>query len=285
MQMIAYSVLNSEIVPAESASISAQDRGFRFGDGVFETIAVYDGVPYQWALHMERLAGGLAALRIDYDIRGLKPLCKALLQKNQTEQGFIRIAISRGVGSAGYRPTGHSPTCLIETMPERTHDGTPCRLHVSSWRRPAATQLPIGVKLSHGIGNTLALLEAADHACEDAIMLSASGMVAETSSANLFWVKEGTLFTPSLETGCVAGTTRAAIIRLSPMPVMQVEAPVSALEHSEEIFMSNVRYGLRACVLAHTASTIGAYRALEQCSALLADDQKRETLTESLHWR
>lgn len=286
MQMIQYCVINAEIVAADSASVPVQDRGFRFGDGAFETIAVFDGVPYQWDLHIKRLADGLAALRIDFDTRTLKPLCKALLQKNQHRQGFLRIAISRGAGSAGYRPTTSHPTCVIETMPERTYDGTPCRLHVSTWRKAASNQLPAGYKLAaQGVGNTLALLEAADNACEDAIMLSASGLIAETASANLFWIKRDTLFTPSLETGCVAGTTRDAIIRLSPLPVSQVESPLETLLDTDEIFMSNVRYGVRACVLAGTGPAIGTYRHLEMFSALLADDQKRETLTESVHWQ
>lgn len=285
MQMIEYCVINAEIVPTEDAVIPVQDRGFRFGDGLFETIAVYDRVPYQWDSHMKRLADGLHALRIDFDTRGLKPLCKAIMQKNQLQHGFIRIAISRGSGSTGYRPTGHTPTCIIETMPERTYDGTPCRLHVSQWHRPAANHLPSGFKLAQGVANTLALLEAADHACEDAIMLSPSGMIAETASANLFWVKNDTLFTPSLDTGCVAGTTRSALLRVSTLPVMEVEAPVSALNDADEIFMSNVRFGVRACVLANTGPAISTYRALEHFSALLADDQKRETLSESIHWQ
>ncbi|MBV8939250.1 MAG: aminotransferase class IV, partial [Alphaproteobacteria bacterium] len=96
--------LNDRFVPAGEASVSVQDRGFRFGDGVFETIALRRGEPYQWAFHMQRLEAGLAALRISFNTAPLLGICTELLARNGAESGLLRIAVSRGVGSQGYLP-------------------------------------------------------------------------------------------------------------------------------------------------------------------------------------
>src|SRR5438045_2826886 len=109
--------LDDRFVPVEEAAVHVQDRGFRFGDGVFETIGVYAGVPYQWEFHMERLERGLKALGIPFHIGPLVDVCDGLLLRNLMEDGLLRIAVSRGIGSRGYLPLPTCmPTLVVETL-------------------------------------------------------------------------------------------------------------------------------------------------------------------------
>ena len=110
--------LNHTLLAADQAVVSVQDRGFKYGDGVYETIGVHGDVPYQFELHIERLASALKAIRIDFDTTGLKDQCRQLLHKNQCENGILRIQITRGSGSRGFLPFQSSaPTVFIETLP------------------------------------------------------------------------------------------------------------------------------------------------------------------------
>jgi branched-subunit amino acid aminotransferase/4-amino-4-deoxychorismate lyase len=98
--------------------------------------------------------------------------------------------------------------------------------------------------LAQGIGSTLALLDARDHSCDEALMLSSDGLLCETASANLFWVFGDALFTPALSTGCLAGTTRAAILRLSPVTCHEVSTELATIHFAEAVFISNARLGI-----------------------------------------
>lgn len=285
MQMLQYTLINGKLLPSEEAHLSPQDRGFRFGDGLFETLRVEDFTPYQWHEHMQRLQTGASALRIALDVRGLKPLARMLIQKNHLQQGFLRISISRGVGSEGYRPVGIvSHTVLMETMPARAVEQLPCKLHLSNYQRPCANTVPAGSKLAYGITNTLALLEAADHGCEDAVILSPSQHVAETSSANLFWVKNAVVFTPPLSSACVAGTTRAAILRLWKDTIHEHAITPKELLNADEICISNVRYGVRACVISGQ-KTPDYFPVTQQLAALLEDDKMRDSMLHRDYWQ
>ena len=233
---------NGRLMDAAEAHIPHDDRGFRFGDGVFETIRFEAGVPYQWQLHMNRLSAGLGALRIDLgETHWAHAETRALIRQSELKEGLIRISVSRGSGSAGYRPLASAtPLRLIELMPMRPRPQSPIRLWQSSWHKPALSALPTHHKLAQGINPTLALLEAEDHGCIEALQLSADGMLCEAASATLFWVQGQELFTPALSTGCLAGTTRAAILRLWDGPCHESICPPEVLHKADTVFLSHV---------------------------------------------
>jgi branched-subunit amino acid aminotransferase/4-amino-4-deoxychorismate lyase len=246
MQAKPFTCLNGHFVLAHRAAVAVADRGFRFGDGVFETIRVERGAPYQWAAHMERLLAGLVALSIAPPVDDFAPYAQQLLKKNKAKAGYIRLAISRGAGSRGYAPFPPSMPCswVMEWLDGLSEPTAPCRLYLSARPRIPPQCLPTHAKLAQGINSTLALMEAQENDRDDALQLSIQGFLSEASSANLFWLKQGMLFTPALETGCLAGTTRAAILRLSPLPVRLVSDGLSELEHAEAVFLTNSRVGV-----------------------------------------
>jgi branched-chain amino acid aminotransferase len=237
--------LNGIFLPADEARIPVADRGFRFGDGVFETIRLEAGKPYQWHLHLSRMVAGLTALRITPPEVDWQAIAQEMIARNHAQSGFLRISLSRGSGSRGYLPdAGITPTWVVEYLPPVALPEKAFTLWVSAIQRPSLAALPGNHKLAHGIGSTLALLDARDHGADEALMRASDGMLCETASANLFWIQGDTLFTPALSTGCLAGITRAAILRLSPIACSEVTAELATLQSAEAVFISNTRLGI-----------------------------------------
>ena len=241
-----YFIINGDLVTEDMALVSVQDRGFRYGDGVFETIAVHAGVPYQFSWHMQRLAGGLNALKIAYDTSKIKEFTVQLLQKNAVSNGILRIQITRGIGSKGYLPDpSHKlagATLVMETLPIPALHHRLIALWCSDYRKTSASALPVQYKTSQGLNSILARIDAVENKCADALMLNEHGQVCETSSGNIFWMKDGTLYTPSLDCGVLMGSTRAAILRLSPYPAMEIKATLDTLLQADAVFMTNVTW-------------------------------------------
>ena len=231
--------LNGRFLPASEASIPVSDRGFRFGDGVFETIRITDGVPYQWELHLARLLAGLSALRITPPAIDWKNYARTLLLKNTVRDGFLRLCVSRGSGSQGYLPVDATPTWLMECLPARPIEAPSCRLWLSSYTRPAASTLPANHKLAHGITSTLALLEAKENHCNEALLLTQTGQLSCASSANLFWITNDTIFTPALSTNCLDGTTRHTILQLT--GAREIVATAEVLNNTHALFLTSSR--------------------------------------------
>lgn len=253
--MTNYVLLNGTLTPPEKAFVSVDDRGFRYGDSVFETIAVTAGIPYQLEWHMGRLARGLSSLRIIFDTKTLPSKCCELLHANAVSDGILRIQISRGVGSRGYMPDSSDPrvgaTCVIQTLPLPPITINPAGVWLSNYQKISAKALPVQHKLGQGLNSILARIEASEnggidgHACADALLLNERGEICETSSGNLFWFNNNVLYTPALSCGVLEGSTRHALMRLSPYPIQEVVAPLETLRDAEAVFMTNVVWPVR----------------------------------------
>jgi len=235
-----YCIVNGRIVTAAEALISVQDRGFRYGDGAFETIAVQGGVPCHFEWHMARLATGLSAIKIAFDVENLRSHCRQLLKQNKGDDGILRIQVTRGIGSRGYWPNeGIAPAFVIETADMPIIPQTPGALIISEYAKISPRALPVRYKLCQGTNSTLAWLEAAENNCFDALLLNEQGQICETSSGNIFWFADEVLYTPALSCGVLDGATRAAVLRLSPYPVREVEAEIEAITQAEAVFITN----------------------------------------------
>ncbi len=279
--------INGQFVPADQATISVADRGFRFGDGVFETIRLVDGVPYQWEAHLSRLQAGLAALRITAPDIDWATTTRQLIHKNNATSGFLRIAVSRGVGSRGYMPNADiQATWVMETVPATILPEKPLKLWLSTITRPALSTLPANHKLAQGIGSTLALMEARDHGCDESLMLTHDGKISECASGNIFWIKGNTIFTPALSTACLAGTTRAAILRLSPTLIEEVVADMSSLASADATFISNARLGMRpiASLVPNNKQFDGAHPLIREIRERIDADRTAYVATHRQQW-
>src|SRR6266545_7921333 len=111
-------LINGKFVPPEQAVVSVLDRSFLFGDGVFETIPVYNGKPFRWAQHLERLARGadFLKIRLPFAPKELRGLAGELIERNQMPDALLRLTLSRGAGAGGYSPTGADSPIVVMTL-------------------------------------------------------------------------------------------------------------------------------------------------------------------------
>ncbi|MDA0902092.1 MAG: aminotransferase class IV [Proteobacteria bacterium] len=243
-----YIIINDRIVAQSDAVISVQERGFLFGDGVFETCRIIKGKIYDWSAHLARLKAGLNAIKIAADLNNLEQNCAELIAKNALSDGVLRIYVSRGIGGAGYLPDLQNckPLIVIETKPLPSLPNAPIKLWVSNITKPSLKSLPVNYKIAQGLNSTLAKIEAAQNHCFDALLLNDAGQICESAAANIFWVKGDVLYTPDEKCGLLCGTMRQRIIDLSPVKLLKVAADLASLLNADEAFISNSVFGVLA---------------------------------------
>lgn len=238
--MVVY--LNGRFVREEEAVISIDDRGFLYGDGLFETIRVYERELFLWPDHIKRWLAGCKALRI---ISPLSPnellrVCWELLDRNQMKNAMLRITLSRGRGMRGYSPRGADhPTLVIAAYAPIT---LPKAYRVITASEPVAPQDALsGFKHPNRLRSVLARAEADEAGAQEALMLDTRGHVMEGTSTNVFWITGGTICTPPLD-GVLGGTTRAHILRLCDslgIPQRQRRTALKPLLNADGVFLTS----------------------------------------------
>jgi len=211
--------IQGHFVPEAEATVSVFDRSFRYGDGLFETLRVYGGTPYALEQHVDRLLRGCEFLRITmpYNLSELKALAQELIRRNQMPESILRLQLSRGAGRRGYAPHGDESPLLVMTLSDApvVDKSNPARwrLITSSLRLPMRDPLS-AFKTCSKLVHVLASDEAQRRNAQDALLLNTDEDAAETTSANLFWIKNGNFCTPPLTSGALPGVTRALVISL-----------------------------------------------------------------------
>ncbi len=247
-QKVRYLHLNGKIVPAGKAAISPLDRGFLYGDGVFESIRSYGGrLPFLKA-HLVRIRTSLELMGITDAVKVLPSLetrIAALLKANGLlrEDAFVRIQISRGSGKElGLSAQGSKPTVLIiayalgDSAAKKQENGI-VAVPVEGLHTAGAAK----VKFSNYGRSILALREAKAAGADDAILLDEKGYVAEASTASLFYVKGKRLVTPPLSMGLLPGITRKIVLDIAPEAGLRVEEKkfrMDALYSADEVFFT-----------------------------------------------
>lgn len=234
-------LINNKITETKNAKISINQRSCLFGDGIFETCLIENGVIYNFNAHKNRIKAGLDALKFNIEIDDLESQSYKLIKKNQVKNAILRISISRGIGSVGYLPTYKSkPLIIIQTLARRKIKTKKIILGIGSTKKPPSNSLPINCKSMQSLPYTLNKIEAQENGWFDAIMLSQENYISETSSANIFWVKDGKIYTPSKNCDIVLGTIRDKILK--EFRVNEVTAEITTLQNADEIFLTNVSY-------------------------------------------
>jgi aminodeoxychorismate lyase len=211
--------LNGQVVAEERALISVFDRGFLYGDGLFEGIRVFNGKAFRWKQHLERFRHGADFLKIGVPFapEAISDLAMRLIKENQMTDSLLRLTLSRGVGPRGYSPKGAGPPTFVMSLhPMPSVDpATPpgWRVVTSSFRLPANEPLA-RFKNVNKLPQVLARAEADAAGAEEALLLNSEGYVVEGTTSNLFWVQDGTVCTPPLPSGILPGVTRAVMLEL-----------------------------------------------------------------------
>lgn len=231
-------------------TLSLTDRGLLLGDGLFETLLAVDGVPSDWDAHMTRLVRGCAALDLPAPTSeqawaaGQEALASAGLLG---ARAALRITWTAGSGGRGLdRPEPCAPVLFATAAPAPPPSGA-VRLITAATRRNAGSLGARHKTLSY-LDNVLARREATAAGGDEAVMLDTEGHVACAAAANLFWISDGRLLTPSLECGILAGVTRAKVLawaRQAGVPVTEAVVGHEALAQAEAVFITNSLVGVR----------------------------------------
>ncbi len=246
--MTNYIFLNGKIIPDTEGSISTGDRGFLYGDGIFETLRTYNGKPFKLAEHLKRMRCSAEKLKIipAYTNTEISESITKLLEKNSVQDAYVRITLSRGEGGSALQ-MGDSlkSTMLIQAKSLTPYDeklyNKGMSLIVSGHRR--STTSPI---YSHKTTNLLTSIllkeEARGRSAHDSIVLNTDGYVAECIVSNIFMVADGSVVTPSLDTNILPGITRSTVLdicRDSGIPAREECFKIETLIKTEEIFITN----------------------------------------------
>lgn len=238
--MVNFVLINNQIIAKDQATISPEQRGFLFGDGVFDSIKVNQGQLINWQAHFQRIKDGLQFAKINFETADLKQQAQKLIQANQIQDGFLRIYISRGIGSRGYMPTNNSKSLLyISSSKEIKMKYEEISLNITNFRKNSQDYLFENQKLAQGMKNTLIKITAKEQGFFDSIILNEKDQICETSSANIFWIKNDEIFTPDHKCGLLLGTIRQKIIDQNKVNI--VRAGIEELKNADSIFMTNIK--------------------------------------------
>lgn len=242
-----YVYFNGRVVPAGEARVSVADRGFLYGDGVFETLRAYEGRVFQLAEHVARLfrSASLIGLDLPWAPATVEAAVEVTIQANGLRDAYVRVTVSRGEGFGIEIPSLVSPTLVVNARPLAIDPQVylkGIRSVVAQTRRNLPSAVPLEAKSLNYLNNILAYREARAAGAQEAIMLNAGGVVAEGSMSNLFVVSQGRILTPPVEAGIFPGLTRETVMRLARQMSLPVEETLfgpDRLLSAEEVFVTN----------------------------------------------
>jgi branched-chain amino acid aminotransferase len=253
--------VDGELLDRENATVSVDDRGFRYGDAAFETCRAYGGEVFAWDRHLRRLRrtcetlGMPGAVPDDLAVR-----VADTLDANGLADAYVRVSVSRGVQPGKLTPRETvDPTVVVyvDSLPRGGADGEsvwdgPAVVQSVTTRRVPDAALPADAKTHNYLNGILARLELRRAANEDyrpdeALMRDVDGHVAEGATSNLFFVDDGVLKTPA-EGSPLPGITRELVVELAEgeeFPVETGRYAVDDVREADEAFLTNTTWELR----------------------------------------
>lgn len=230
-------------------TVSVQDRGISYADGVFETIPIMQGKPRLWTAHMQRLLDGCQCLQLPTEglVERFEQDLSSLLDQaaGRFERAVLKLMVTRGTGPRGYAPPSHPQTTTISTLyagntwPEHAAHGIEVRrCHIRLARQPALA----GIKHLNRLEQVLARAEWQSSTIAEGLMCDSDDWLIEGTMSNLFMVRDLQLHTPLLDQCGVAGIIRNTLLeraRQSGIEVFEGEYRWHDLLQSEEVFICN----------------------------------------------
>ncbi|GAB4410580.1 MAG: aminodeoxychorismate lyase [Bacteroidia bacterium] len=244
-------ILNGQAHAAADPAALLLNRSFRFGDGLFETIRVYAGRLLFVQAHLDRLVAGMDTLGYtyapDWRVRIAGEL-RRILHLNQIDQhGRVRLHVYRA-GPGAYAPVEHDACYLVEAFALKSDyfQSPPIQLTVYE-QAGVMPSVFSAFKTASALPYVMAARYAQQQGCDDALLMH-DRHPAEASSSNLFYVHQRQLYTPSLDTGCLAGIMRAQVIQLAgrlQIPVHEKKFRLRDLRQADEVFLTNTVRGIQ----------------------------------------
>lgn len=228
-----------QLVDASQARVSVLDHGFTVADGVFETLKVTGGVAFAVSRHLDRLersAAGMGLPAPDRD-RVRVAIAETIAANAEAlgELGRLRVTFTAGEAPLGSDRGEAGPTLVIAASPMKPWPESAAVVTVP-WPRNERSPLA-GIKSTSYAENVLALAQAHDHGAGEALMGDTRGRLCEGTGSNVFVVVDGRLITPTLDTGCLPGVTRALVLEWS--SAVEEDVPFESLKDAEEVFITS----------------------------------------------
>lgn len=239
--------VDGHILPEAEARIPVLDRGFLFGDSIYEVVRTHGDVPFGWPEHWARLQLSAAALRLslDLDERQVAGRIAATLAAAAHGDSYVRVIVTRGVGTAPNIDLAHAPgppTWLVFVRALQVASGAPVKLAIVDRLRVDRRALDPATKSGNYLNNVLALAEAKDRGATDCLMCNTDGFVTEASTSNVFARIDGVWCTPPLAAGILAGITRSLLLEFLPQcgeRVAERGLRPADLHRADEVFLSS----------------------------------------------
>jgi len=240
--------LNDRLVSESEAVVSVFDHGFLYGDGIYETMRAYAGVVFKLESHLARLRRSAALINLRLpDETAIRSAIGRTIKANGLSEAYVRLTVSRGKGPIGLDPDLCSePTVVVIAQQFKGYDEIAyragVRLILARTRRNSASSVSPRIKSLNFLNNILAKMEAKEEGAQEAIMLNAAGFLAEGTVSNIFFVRDGVLCTPSVDSGILDGITREVVLSLAAGNEIAVREGLFAatdLHDASEVFFTN----------------------------------------------
>jgi branched-chain amino acid aminotransferase len=224
--------IDGKFYDEKNAKISVFDHGLLYGDGIFEGIRAYNGRVFKLKEHIDRLFCSAKAILLEIPMSH-QAMMKAVVdtcRRNKLREGYIRLVVTRGVGTLGLNPNRcERPSVIviagkIKLYPQEMYDDGMAIVTVATTRNLHNAVNP-AIKSLNYLNNILAKIEANNAGVEEAIMLNSEGYVAECTGDNIFIIKGRQLLTPPLSAGALYGITRNVVMDLARQSGLEVGEP------------------------------------------------------------
>ena len=240
------------MVEATKARVAPVSSAMLYGRGVFTTLAIYKSQPFLWSKHWQRVAAHAKKLDIDYTgctEKNVGDALHKLIAVNQVQEGRARVILLARSGRDIWKtktPGAKKTDLLIMTGEPQKVSSTGLSLAVSPYRINTFSPTS-GIKSLNYLDHVLSWEEAQSRDFDEAVVLNERGEIVSATTANLFWAKNGTLHTPTLSTGALAGITRECVIEIANkhfIPVLEGIYEMPDLTEADEILLTSSSLGV-----------------------------------------
>ena len=244
--------LNKTMVEATKARVAPVSSAMLYGRGVFTTLAIHNSEVFLWSKHWQRLTTHAKKLDVDYTgctEKNVGDALRKLISVNRVKDGRARVIMLARSGRDFWKmktPGAKKTDLLIMTGEPQKISPHGLSLAVSPYRVNTFSPL-IGIKSLNYLDHVLSWEEAQSRDFDEAVVLNERGEIVSAATANLFWAKDGSVHTPALSTGALAGVTRACVLEIANkhfIPVLEGIYEMSDLTDADEIFLTSSSLGV-----------------------------------------
>ena len=242
-------MLDGQIVAPDAACVSVFDRGFLYGDSVFETVRTYGGRPFELARHVERLGRSADRVYIDLPVSADRIVAEVeeVVAAAGNPESYIRVMVTRGSGELGLEPSEHlSPLRVVIVTPLSPPSARAYRdgIMVVTFRtrRTVDATAAAGAKVANYLVSVLAMRDARAAGAAEALVVDGDGCVVEGATSNVFALLDGQLVTPPEDAGILPGITRARLMEAAKqlgIPLVLRALSLDELQQAREVFISS----------------------------------------------